>query len=290
MRILTLLFLTLTVTVFCASDYDGWTVGSAYATLPGEINQLVKDVSCMKQGTSNAPTGEITFDTTEMRFETWNGSAYVNRGINKIQAGSSAGLSLFEDGGAGIFVENGGDVGIGTASPGSKLEVVGTMGKTDNITQTAGKQITTSKIQAGSAAGLSLFEDGGAGIFVENGGQVGIGTTTPSCSLEVSGAIASSPIITLSSNSDNQSVAGTNILSVNTNGGSVVIGGLTGGVTGQYLFITKPVSINTIMIRHNEGTGNQDFRLRGSSSIIIGTGYGGAVCIFDGTYWSVCAP
>jgi hypothetical protein len=41
----------------------------------------------------------------------------------KIMAGNSAGLALYEDGGQGIFIKDGGDVGIGTTSPDFKLQV-----------------------------------------------------------------------------------------------------------------------------------------------------------------------
>jgi hypothetical protein len=39
--------------------------------------------------------------------------------------------------------------------------------------------IKTDKIRARDGAGLALYEDGGAGIFVKDGGNVGISTTTP---------------------------------------------------------------------------------------------------------------
>lgn len=46
---------------------------------------------------------------------------------------------------------------------------------------------TTTTIKAASATGLSLEDDGAnVGVFVEDGGQVGIGVITPSSTLEVS--------------------------------------------------------------------------------------------------------
>jgi len=48
-----------------------------------------------------------------------------------------------------------------------------------------GRMIQTDKIRARDADGLALYEDGGAGIFVKDGGSVGIGTTGPSSQLEV---------------------------------------------------------------------------------------------------------
>ena len=44
---------------------------------------------------------------------------------NTVSATNSSGLSLHDDGGNGIFVEDGGQVGIGMTAPGAKLDVVG---------------------------------------------------------------------------------------------------------------------------------------------------------------------
>ena len=42
-----------------------------------------------------------------------------------------------------------------------------------------GRMIQADKIRARDGDGLALYEDGGAGIFVKNGGNVGIGVTAP---------------------------------------------------------------------------------------------------------------
>ncbi len=51
-----------------------------------------------------------------------------------------------------------------------------------------GRMIQADKVRARDGDGLSLFEDGGTGIFVEDGGNVGIKTTTPSAVLHVTDA------------------------------------------------------------------------------------------------------
>jgi len=48
-----------------------------------------------------------------------------------------------------------------------------------------GSTINPSIVQAPDANGLKLYEDGGAGIFVKDGGNVGIGTTGPLYALDV---------------------------------------------------------------------------------------------------------
>jgi len=52
-----------------------------------------------------------------------------------------------------------------------------------------GRYIAADKIQARDAAGLALYDDGGAGIFVEDGGNVGIGTNEPDGKLHVNGSV-----------------------------------------------------------------------------------------------------
>jgi hypothetical protein len=52
--------------------------------------------------------------------------------------------------------------------------------------------IIAPKIMAGNSAGLALYEDGGQGIFIKDGGDVGIGTTTPDFKLQVKTPVLSS--------------------------------------------------------------------------------------------------
>ena len=50
---------------------------------------------------------------------------------------------------------------------------------------TAHGGVSTDQVTARNATGLKLFEDGGIGIFIEDGGKVGIETTAPSSRLTV---------------------------------------------------------------------------------------------------------
>ena len=55
----------------------------------------------------------------------------------------------------------------------------------NGIAMSDGILFITDQVRARDGDGLALYEDGGAGIFIEDGGQVGIGTTTPQRRLHV---------------------------------------------------------------------------------------------------------
>ena len=127
------------------------------------------------------------------------------------------------------YVFNNGDVGIGTASPGRKLDVVGNVRARGyfEISESDGARnglITTQKAVSGAGTDRSLaifaensgndihFMTGGSAttrMFVEDTGNVGIGTTSPQNELNVAGdanitgaMIVSSMNITVESNGD----------------------------------------------------------------------------------------
>ncbi len=81
-----------------------------------------------------------------------------------------------------FVVKDNGTVGIGTTTPSQKLEVDG------NILQTDGDYTATDQVRAIDGDGLKLYDDGGNGIFVEDGGNIGIGTNNPTDNLHISGS------------------------------------------------------------------------------------------------------
>lgn len=95
-----------------------------------------------------------------------------------IQSGPSRDLSLMTDNGGtvGVYVKSGGNVGIGTTSPGYPLHVAGNMYVSGNLTCGG----------TGCGSGTSQWTTGGSGIYF-NGGNVGIGTAAQGAKLHVYG-------------------------------------------------------------------------------------------------------
>ena len=101
-----------------------------------------------------------------------------------------------------------------------------------NITQTDSKYIATDEIRARDSGGLKLYDDSGAaGIFVEDGGQVGIGTTAPAAALEINHATGDSMRLTY--NDANGSAANYVDFSVSSSGDlTVTPSGSHAGIVG----------------------------------------------------------
>ena len=97
---------------------------------------------------------------------------YVNMysdGTNGFVNSNRGYLRLSGQAGTGVVVDSAGNVGIGTTSPSSRLNIVG-----------SGATSATSALNVTNSAGTSA-------LFVRNDGNVGVGTTSPSTKLHVSG-------------------------------------------------------------------------------------------------------
>ena len=110
----------------------------------------------------------------------------------------------FQDSGVATVTEhfrilNNGNIGIGTTSPGAKLQVVGTSNQIAAITGTEQPYLTIGT--ASNTGGFVRWNTtsnttqlgnhniaGGGGVLVDNNGNVGIGTTSPGALLHINGA------------------------------------------------------------------------------------------------------
>jgi hypothetical protein len=111
---------------------------------------------------------------------------------HQVDLGSTAATSFltFSPSGAeAMRIDSSGNVGIGTTTPGDKLHVSGGAIRLDNFYQLRWGGTGTG-VYGHSTQGLNFFTGSGSPrLKIENGGNVGINTTTPSERLDVSGNI-----------------------------------------------------------------------------------------------------
>ena len=238
----------------------------------------------------------------------WNDTTY-----NQLTLGDDT-FEIKLDNTSRLNIDSDGNVGIGTDSPNAALEVK-TTGDTLCRLSTDGDAGDVAHLQlyrnsaayaqfhyeadGGTNAGLHLtdFRDSENAhiIFntrgdnermrIESDGKVGIGTTSPTTTLDVEGTVSyKHTAFTTAGPTDNVDVSGTTVLEVDTSSNNVIIGGFTGGVQGQILYIVKTNTANFIQLEHNEGGGSQDiFLTTGSDERVVG--YGGYTLYCNGTSW-----
>jgi len=210
-------------------------------------------------------------------------------------------------GSSAMFIQRSdGNVGIGTTDPGAKLDIKGdttTWGGMAKIFLTDSNVNIDSRNwlmgNGGSAYGsLSFFvsdtkdgnpdgnADGSVVMVMNKAGNVGIGVIDPHSKLEVDGAI-SSAILNVTASGDNIDVSGVNTIFVNITG-NIIIGGLTGGVTGQVLNIVyKGNYTNTLTLEDTKGVGDQDMYMHTRADEVLDGG--GVTFICDGSNWYDCS-
>lgn len=189
-------------------------------------------------------------------------------------------------------------VGIGTDSPNELLEV--RSGDNATILVTAGGNNDASiKLTEEGDSGLQIVYDGGDNkIYWKTGvtgsyttmmtmnrstGALGIGTTSPEALLDVNGAIVAKQGA-ISADTDNFDVSTYNNIQLNTASGNIVIGGLSGGVTGQVIHLFKTTSANTVTIENNESTGTQKIITASGTDVTLPT-YGGMTLVYKSGFW-----
>jgi len=108
-----------------------------------------------------------------------------------------------------MFINDAGNVGIGTTNPTEKLTVDGNILLTDSLNQErlilfrrnsadVGKLTATAlgiQLQALVNKRVAIVDDSNNGMFIVDGGNVGIGTTAPAYKLDVNGVTAANGLI-----------------------------------------------------------------------------------------------
>ena len=112
------------------------------------------------------------------------------------------------------------------------------------------------------------------GLVQETGKGLVINSQMSQSTLSVSAAGPTSP-----------DVSGVNVLLVDTSGNNVTLGGLTGGVAGQIVYIIKTSASNDLILENAEGDA-QNF-LIDNGDLTFDAIAGGAICIYNGSVWQV---
>ena len=151
---------------------------------------LIPRMTTTQRNTIASPAlGLLVFDNTTHSFWFYNGSAW-----NELSTGSATNYwSLL---GSNIYNNNGGNVGIGTTNPVSKL-TISTPNNTDGFTHISDGGIILKEAVGGISAAfgtssphtLRLIANGAAVINLDPTGNVGVGLTDPAFKMDISDRI-----------------------------------------------------------------------------------------------------
>ena len=198
--------------------------------------------------------------------------------VAQVQAVGPAGLGLLDDGGGyGIFIKDGGDVGIGTATPDYKLDISATnptLGITAGASgdavirfdQTTTQQATIGYDDTGDLLKFNNHSNFGATnhLIINTDGNVGINTATPATLLEVKGDAGY-----IRSNTDaTDSYSGISFAENGTTKAYISYVGSTFATTGRQSTLELRAAAGIAFFADN--TGNADVFFRSNGQVGIG--------------------
>jgi hypothetical protein len=190
-------------------------------------------------------------------------------------------------------------VGVGTDSPDVELHVVDSTGQVtiraeSGVDDNAAISLYSDSTQK-AIIGYYAPEDSvkishaEAGVtlatthLVVKEGKIGIGTASPTGTLDVEGTFVVRRKACTSS-TDALDVSGASSINIDSNGGDITIGGLSGGVSGQVVYLFKNSIANNVIIEHSEATGTQKIITADTADITL-SNYGGVTLVCTGNYW-----
>lgn len=156
----------------------------------GTVNpeQLFSVAAGMVIDQNNNNTGTVA---NSLHFGSASGEAI---GSKRTAGSNQYGLDFYTQSQQRMTITNGGNIGIGLVNPASRLELRGALGFSS----------TTKKWEMNydSTAGYFYIDEFGSGrrFFIENGGNIGIGTANPNAKLDVNGDINVANKILLNNN------------------------------------------------------------------------------------------
>jgi hypothetical protein len=210
----------------------------------------------------NLTTSSAAVNSTNGVLNVANTSATTTGVLARFQSNSTAG--------SGLTVLANGNVGIGTTTPGSKLEVQGNIGIANNVIgggnsfgcSGCGASTSIELYNSGTAAmnfngsaagseGINFNLNGAKKMVIAVSGNVGIGTATPRSPLDVNGTIVGKPS-TSNATSTIDFLTG-NIQYTTSNCGAFQFDNLKDG--GTYAFIVKGSTAATCTFTAFSGAG-----------------------------------
>jgi len=120
--------------------------------------------------------------------------------------------------------------------------------------------------------------------------DVGIATTDPNHPLDVDGTVQAEKYlhrtVAVTASADDTDVDDADIVTVDTSGGAVTLGGFANGDAGQLLYVCVVDSTAATTLEHAEGAGSQDVYLSSGDDETVAIGaYGGWLLQYNGSNW-----